>query len=227
MVPITLQPPLHRPRERLRHQGIATLSLEDTLCLILGSGNAASDVRSLARSLLPLLYRAECSLNDLLAIPGIGLARAASVLAALHLPAKIEQNNGAYQALTNPDHLYKACQDLVVHHQEHLVVFYLSSRSTVIERELISIGTATASLIHPREVFRAAIHHNAVAIALAHNHPSGSTDPSGADCTVTQEVAHAGHIVGIELVDHLICSQHGFTSLKMAQPHLFCYPKNI
>jgi DNA repair protein RadC len=105
--------------------------------------------------------------------------------------------------------------------QECLVVFYLTVRNKTLARDTVSLGTATASLVHPREVFRPAIQHNASHIVLAHNHPSGDPSPSQADKTVTRAMARAGHYLGIELLDHVICSKEGHVSLKSTSPNLF------
>lgn len=102
------------------------------------------------------------------------------------------------------------------------MVLYLNTHLSHICREVVTIGTVSASLIHPREVFRPAIACNASAIALAHNHPSGVARPSSADREVTMRIAAAGNCIGIQLVDHLICAGETYTSLKMEAPELFC-----
>jgi len=227
MVPLFHQPQTQRPRERLQRYGVEHLSVQELVCLIIGSGGKNNRIHTLAEHIANVVQRPSFHLQDLLNVPGIGMARAASLMAALQLPQAVKQDQNAQLALTNPEKLYAACEDLLEKAQEHLVIFYLSSRCTVIQREVISVGTATASLVHPREVFRAAMQHNASAIALAHNHPSGNAEPSEADLIATQTIATAGSIVGIELVDHLVCSVRGYTSLKMDSPQLFCYAKPI
>lgn len=216
-----------RPRERLIRYGAESLSLHDVLCLIVGSGASGRTVDQIAQEVAHILVRPSVSFADLAAVQGIGVARATALLAALELRGKIIQATTKGQGLTSPDALYQACEYIQKESQEHLVVFYLSSRCTIVQKETLTIGTATASLIHPREVFRSAIQHNATAIALAHNHPSGNTEPSQADIAVTKQIAHSGQMLGIELVDHLICSPFGYTSLKMVYPNLFCYAETI
>ena len=125
--------------------------------------------------------------------------------------------------LSDPWKIFQACQDIVRSPQEHLVVFYLNVRNREINRDTISIGTASASLIHPREVFRPAIVQNASHIVLAHNHPSGDPTPSQADKEVTVQLVRAGQLLSIQLLDHLICCPDKFVSLQSAFPHLFCY----
>ncbi len=94
------------------------------------------------------------------------------------------------------------------------MIFYLDARHQEIKREIISIGTLTASLIHPRVVFKPAISHFAVQVLLAHNHPSGCTDPSEEDLIITKRLVEAGKILGIEVIDHVIVAENKFTSFK-------------
>ncbi len=98
--------------------------------------------------------------------------------------------------------------------KEHFVAFYLDTRSKLIERQIISIGTLNASLVHPREVFEPAIVLRAASVIVAHNHPSGDTEPSDDDITSTKRLTEAGKILGIELLDHVIVTAAGFSSLK-------------
>jgi DNA repair protein RadC len=98
--------------------------------------------------------------------------------------------------------------------KEVFVAFYLDTKNKVMAREIISIGTLNASLIHPRETFRGAIIHNANSIILAHNHPSGDCKPSQQDEEVTKLMKNAGELLGISLLDHIIVGNNGFYSLK-------------
>jgi len=101
--------------------------------------------------------------------------------------------------------------------KEFMVAFYLDTKNRVIAREIVSVGILNASLIHPREVFRSAIHCNAHAIVLVHNHPSGSAEPSQQDKEVTQLLCKAGEIIGIELLDHVVVGADGYKSAKEEQ----------
>jgi len=98
--------------------------------------------------------------------------------------------------------------------REIMVVFYLDTKNRVIAREIVSVGILNASLIHPREVFRSAIHINAQSIVMVHNHPSGEAEFSDADTEVTKCIAEAGSILGIELLDHVIVAGNGYKSAK-------------
>jgi len=100
--------------------------------------------------------------------------------------------------------------------QEHFVIFCLNVRGGAIHRQLVSLGTLSATIVHPREIFYPAIVHNAASIILAHNHPSGDSSPSDEDIGMTQRLVAAGKILGIQVADHVIVAERGFTSLREA-----------
>ena len=105
--------------------------------------------------------------------------------------------------------------------EEHFVALHLNARNQVTGYHVVSHGTVSASLVHPREVFKAAILNNAYCIVVAHNHPAGSTDPSPEDLDTTRQLLSAGKLLGIEILDHLIVSYRGVTSIRESHPHLF------
>ncbi|WP_336788377.1 RadC family protein [Paenibacillus sp. MMO-177] len=118
-----------------------------------------------------------------------------------------------------PQDVFNVVSDLRELDKEHFVVLFLNSKNSVIGRETISIGTLNASLVHPREVFKAAIRRGAASIIVSHNHPSGNPTPSPEDIHLTQRLAEAGEVVGIELLDHIIVGQ---TCLSMKEHGHFC-----
>ena len=102
--------------------------------------------------------------------------------------------------------------------QEHFCVLLLDGRHRVLGDELVSLGTLTASLVHPREVFRPALRAGAAALILVHNHPSGDPEPSPEDRVVTQRLTRAGELLGIPVLDHVIVAERGFRSLRDEGP---------
>lgn len=100
--------------------------------------------------------------------------------------------------------------------KEYLMAFFLNARHQLISKDIISIGTLTASLAHPREIFAPAIGKAAAGVILVHNHPSGDPSPSDEDTRLTKRIAQAGHIMGIDLLDHLIIAENGCYSFKNA-----------
>ena len=114
-------------------------------------------------------------------------------------------------SITKAKDIIKAIKSFTHSDREFLIGLYLNSRNQVIAHHVISIGTANAALVHPREVFKLAILKNACSIIVAHNHPSGGIDPSDADLNMTKRLDAAGKILGIELIDHIIITPAGQT----------------
>ena len=98
--------------------------------------------------------------------------------------------------------------------KEHFLAFYVNARSHLVHQETVSIGTLSASLVHPREVFSPAIEHGAAALIVAHNHPSGDCSPSPEDKDATRRLLRSGELLGIPLLDHMIVSVSGVFSFK-------------
>lgn len=108
------------------------------------------------------------------------------------------------QRIATPDDVYRVCQDMAELAQEGFHVLCLTAKNRLIDRHLVSLGLVDASLVHPREVFRAAIRDSATAVVLAHNHPSGDPTPSTEDLRITRQLIEAGRIVDIKVLDHVI-----------------------
>ena len=104
-------------------------------------------------------------------------------------------------------------QDIKAQRKEHFVGLYLNARHELIHKEIVSIGTVNASIVHPRDVFAPAIMHNATAVIVAHNHPSGDATPSAEDREVTQRLKHAGRLLGISVLVHIIITPYGYATL--------------
>jgi DNA repair protein RadC len=209
-----------RPREQIRQHGPSTLTLEQAVALIVRSGTRTAGVEQVSRNIAQALQQGKRSYAELRTISGVGEATAGALMGALELGVLLDAPQLSDYLIT-PEAVYRACSDLLHEQQEHLVVFYLNVRNQSVRRDLITLGTASSSIVHPREVFRTAIIANASSLILAHNHPSGDPTPSVADAQVTQRVAEAGRTVGIELLDHVVCARRGFISLKETSPQLF------
>ena len=104
-------------------------------------------------------------------------------------------------------------QDIKAERKEHFVGLYLNARHELLHKEIVSIGTANASIVHPRDVFAPAILHNATAVIVAHNHPSGDATPSMEDKDVTHRLKEAGRLLGISVLEHIIITQFGYSTL--------------
>ena len=192
----------------------------DLLTMFLGSGAAETAARALAATFSnegsgPCLRRiAAASPCEVAAVPGIGPARAARLFAAVDLARRIDEEVRPERgrARTPRDvyqHFRFRLRDL---RQEEFHVLLLNSQNEVLRDLMATRGTLDASLVHPREVFRAAIVENAASLILVHNHPSGDPTPSEEDHAVTEELRAAGRQVGIEVLDHVIIGEGRYVS---------------
>ena len=141
--------------------------------------------------------------------------RARILLAAFELSRRIFQKGPTVvPAISCPEDVLAFLWDIREKDREHFVCLYLNARNQMIHREVISIGSLSASIVHPREVFHCAIRHSAANIILSHNHPSGDPSPSKDDLELTKRLKKAGEILGIDILDHVIVSENDFTSVK-------------
>ena len=117
----------------------------------------------------------------------------------------------------SPEEIAKRCRDFRKKKKEHFCVFFLNSQNNILGREIVSIGTLNASIIHPRESFRKAVQKCANSVIFVHNHPSGGLTPSAEDIATTHRLKDAGKILGIEVLDHIIVTKEQYYSLKQAE----------
>jgi DNA repair protein RadC len=208
-----------RPRERLRRLGPEALSSPELLALLIGSGGAGHSALAVAHE---VLVRAEGSwrriaaqsVSQLAQAPGLGQARAAAIVAALELGRRMAtegRDTGA--PLRAPRDVVAAfaprLEDLAVE-EFHVAVLDVQHR---LERDiLVTRGLLNTSLVHPREVFRAAVAERAAGVVLVHNHPSGDPTPSPEDRLVTAQLAGAGQLLGIPVLDHVIIGRGRYMS---------------
>ncbi|MCF6276353.1 MAG: DNA repair protein RadC [Candidatus Magasanikbacteria bacterium] len=205
---------IERPREKMKKYGPEKLKDEELLAILLRTGTKKMDVIKLAQKILRDFKDEkilDVTIVDLQKIHGLGLAKACEIVACFELGRRKLQGKKTNILLT-PKDVWEAMVDIRNSKKEHFVVFYLNSRSQEIKREIVSIGTINASLVHPREVFESAIKNNASSIILAHNHPSGDLEPSQDDIEITKKLVYAGKILDIQVVDHVIVSNKEFKS---------------
>lgn len=219
-----------RPRERLREFGADKLSSAELLTLLINTGTKGESVISIAHKLLvrfgSLSMLMEASLEDLTKFKGLGESKASKLMASFGITKKIikelkeeesalKVHKKKYNPVTNPEALFNILVSrLSDYSKEHFYVISLDSRNNFIGYDEISVGTLTASLVHPRETFESAIKRHAAHIIIAHNHPSGETDPSEDDLKITRRLVDAGKIMGINVLDHLIFTKHAYMSFK-------------
>lgn len=203
-----------RPREKLAKYGAEKLSDLELLMAVIGSGVAQADVSKIAHPVLKLLKQRGSSLSysDLASIKGLGEAKIPVILANLEL-AKRYLLEADRPIIDSPEKAVEQLADIRDKKQEYFVCLTLDGANRLIAKRIITIGTLTSSLVHPREVFADAITDRAASIIVAHNHPSGSLNPSTADLEVTERLKDAGTLLGINLLDHIIVTATSHTAL--------------
>ncbi len=207
--------PAHdRPREKLGERGPGALTNEELVAVIIGMGGAGHDVRTIARGIAECLDRVHgsVSVDDLRAIPGVGAAKSAQIVAAFELARRFLA--GPTVRITSPSDVLPLIRGIAQKNQEHFVCMSLNGAHEVIETRIVTIGLLDRSQIHPREVFADVISDRAAAVIFAHNHPSGNLDPSEQDRLTHRQLTDAGKILGIRVLDHLIVSKRGYFSFQ-------------
>lgn len=207
-----------RPRERLAAKGAQALSDAELLAILLRSGSASESAVELARRLLSKFgdFRqlGALTVEELSKVKGIGPAKASEIKAAM----EISKRYAALDAKIGPQFLgalsvYRYFQPKLRDEKtEQFWLVLLDRKNRVIREEMISQGSLTASLVHPREVFKAAIGASAAAVVVVHNHPSGDPAPSGDDKEITERLVRSGELVGIQVLDHVIVGEKTFFS---------------
>lgn len=208
-----------RPREKVRHRGYDSLSDSELLALVLRTGSAQHDVLSLARQICkryPIYDIVQMDWRQLSRINGIGPVKAMALQAAITLSQRAQQLNQPAR-LDHPQQVAQIVHDIAAKKQEYLICLYLNGRHQLIKRQTICIGTLTANLIHPREVFAPAITHRAASVILVHNHPSGDSQPSAEDIIATERMVAAGELLDIPIIDHVIVTYTAWLSFRSQQ----------
>ncbi|HSW29263.1 MAG TPA: DNA repair protein RadC [Longimicrobiales bacterium] len=219
-------PPIHawspedRPRERLRTVGARHLSVRELLAILVGSGGAGGSAFHVADRLLgwaggSVRRLGTADPGSLEGVAGVGAATAARVLAALELGRRgAAWAEGDDEPIRGPADVFRRMgsrlRDLP---QEEFHALLLNTRHRVIREVAVTRGILDASLIHPREVFRAAVVEGAAGVILVHNHPSGDPTPSPEDRAVTRQLAEAGRALGIPVLDHVVIGDGGWRSV--------------
>ena len=220
---IAALPPTERPRERLWSLGPAALTTVELLAILLGTGTDGRTALDLAADLLEvgagsLRKVAMRPRAELLQIEGIGPGKGARLLAAFEVGARLAgEDRPAAPRIREPEDVARLFQprlrDLQV---EEFHLLALDSQSQVLRQVLVTRGLLNSSLVHPREVFRAAIAEAAAGIIVVHNHPSGDPTPSTEDRTITRQLAEAGRLLDLPLYDHVVIAGDRFVSFAAA-----------
>jgi DNA repair protein RadC len=192
--------------------GLSYLFDEELVMLILGTGNCHLPVEIMADKIVGVLDDSdpEAVVKNLLKLKGVGQGKALAVAAALELGRR--RNAHLCAPITSSSDIVPFVQNYAVSTKEHFLLVTLNGSHEIIQIHVISVGTLTRGLVHPREIFGTAMRENAAAIIVCHNHPSGNCEPSEEDITVTHNLERVGEIMGIELLDHIIVCRDSYFS---------------
>ncbi len=213
-------PAAERPRERLALRGAAGLSTAELIALVWGSGTRGRSATDLAEEALArhegLSGLARASELELAAIPGVGAARAAQLVAAFELGRRLlaDWPAGRWSVRTPADVADRLVLQMGRLEREELRVVLLNSKNVVLRVVTVYVGNVSASLVRVGELFRDAVRTSAAGLILVHNHPSGDPTPSPDDLHLTAEALAAGRLLDVEVLDHLVIGHDAWVSLR-------------
>ena len=207
-----------KPREKLLEYGPEELNISELIAIILQTGTKKEDVLTMSSRLLKEYGEKSLAnqkdpkiISQELKIPE---NKACQLVACFEIGKRIfKKTEGGAVTIRDAKQAFNYLKDMRSLPKEQFRGLYLNSRYRLIHDEIISVGSLTASIIHPREVFKPAIEYSAAAFIVAHNHPSGSLKPTQADIEVTQKLKQASEILGIDLLDHIIIGKNNFFSI--------------
>jgi DNA repair protein RadC len=207
-----------RPREKLIKKGASALKKEELIAILLRTGTKGQNALQMAKSIVKN-YDEKKLLNatyqELKNIHGVGPAKAVQILAAFEVGKRLYKEKEKSDVYINsPEDVVEEVKEIRESKKEHFVALYLNARKKLIHKEVISIGTLDASLVHPREVFEPAVRELASQVIIVHNHPSGDEKPSEEDIKITKRIKEAGSLLGIDLADHIIITKKDYFSFS-------------
>lgn len=228
-----------RPRERLIAQGPKSLSTAELIAILLrtGQGQGKLSAVGLGQHILqqlselgrdPLEMLRDITPQELMKIPGLGPAKATTILAAIELGKRTFYSKPPErQLIESPDAAAAALShELMWQTQERFAVLLLDVKNRLLGAKTITIGTATETLAHPREIFREVLRQGATRLIVAHNHPSGNLEPSQEDIDLTRHLLKGAQYLQIPLLDHLILGQGNYDSLRQLTSLWEEFPQN-
>jgi DNA repair protein RadC len=213
-------PVVDRPRERLARVGAMALGDNELVAIVLGTGTRSRGALTVARDVIEaaggLAGLARVTLDELYRVRGVGVSRAARMLAAVELGRRTLFRDGPRrpQMLRTEDLVAYLAPRYGGGAVERFGVVLLDQKQRVIRSMILSTGTVEVSIAHPRDVFRAAVLASATSVALFHNHPSGDPAPSATDRLLTKQLVEAGELMNIGVIDHIILGAGTYFSFK-------------
>ena len=199
-------------------KGASALSEAELFAILLRTGSKDENVIDMSNRLIAeygLDKLFECSLKELQKIKGIGPAKAMQILTMNEILKRMGQAQNPVNKITCAEDVFKYCSlKLKGVNKEHFMILHLNSKNRILKDEIVSIGTLTSAITHPREIFKSAIKESAYAVILVHNHPSGDPTPSEEDRVLTERFFEAGELLGIKVLDHVIVGGDGWWRWK-------------
>lgn len=208
-----------RPRERLLRFGVKALSNVELIALLLKTGNKGESALNQAKSLLYKLNKPSDLLNitieELMNVKGIGIAKASTLIASIELSRRLYNDINVKQEIITDmnDVYYLLGSELEYLEEEHFYCLYLDVKNKMLAKKRLFIGGLTASVVSPRDIFKYAIRLNSPKVIFVHNHPTGDPFPSRADLTTTKKLIEAGTLIGISVLDHVIIGKKSCYSI--------------
>lgn len=232
-------PTSERPRERLMAMGAKNIGTAELIAILLGTGQGKGKLSAvgLGQYILqqlsqnqrdPMDVLRDINHQELMNIHGVGPAKATTILAAVELGKRAFLSRPTERTVIDSPVAAAAAlsHDLMWQKQERLAVLMLDAKNQLVGTKVITIGTATETLAHPREIFREVLRHGATRLIIAHNHPTGSVEPSDNDVALTEQLLQGAQLLSIPLLDHLILGDGNHQSLRITMPTLWdTYPQ--
>ena len=210
-----------RPREKMLYQGKESLSNSELLAILLRTGTQEKSALELANDILSvsgdgLIHLADCSIEELTSVKGMGTAKACQLMAAIELGKRVATcPRKEKPVISSPEDVARLFMEKMRYYKkEYFKVLLLDSKGKVIEESDVSVGDLNSAVIHPREVFLQAVRRSAAAVVLLHNHPSGDPQPSIQDIETTERLMESAKVLGINIVDHIIIGDGIYVSMK-------------
>ena len=206
-----------KPRERLKKNGVESLSDDELLAILLRCGTKELNAKELAIQIINNIginNLENATLEELSLIKGVKEVKAITILSAIEFGKRVLKKDIKKVKIDNTQIVYDLLKyDFINCYQEKFIVLFLDTKNNLISKDVIFVGTLSKSTIHPREIFKLAVKYSAASIILVHNHPSGNSTPSKNDIEITKRIKEVGNIIAIPVIDHIIIGYNNYYSI--------------
>lgn len=203
------------PREKFLKWGVSNMSLKDLISIIISSGNKQRNVFQISAEVDKLFKRGTVSYQDFISIHGLGEVKAMKLSVCVELGLRYYADKVSRRVIKTSAEAYETLRGMGRYKQEHFVCIFLNARYEEVCRKTVGIGTVDGVHVLPRDIIIAGLKFNALYVIMAHNHPSGNLIASHGDIDVTKRIKNSLELVGMELLDHLIISNNGWSRVEI------------